>query len=225
MKTSDKLFVISTIYLPIMLILLFYTPIQNFYEYDVPLNKSVVVANFEVWMEPDIFEKTKQDKDSTCYVNPHGNIFCYKKPILTEQNIHMASTIIGNNNINGEIHFDRVGFDAGYFTMKNITKIADDRALITFADKNYRIGNKDRTTYHIADKFEFSAVVKKFDTFITHCGNYEGTGATLVQYLGIVTIDGIDYFATWHTVVTSEQGIKCKYPEIIQHSLKHDFGI
>ena len=34
----------------------------------------------------------------------------------------------------------------------------------------------------------------------------------------------MDYFVTWHTVITSEQGLVCKYPKIIQHSLKHIFG-
>ena len=101
----------------------------------------------------------------------------------------------------------------------------EDTAIITFADKDYRTGNKDRTTYEITEKFEFSTPVEKFDTFITHCGNFEGTGATVVQYLGVTAIHGVYYFVTWHTVITSEEGLPCKYPELIQHSLKHNFGI
>jgi len=95
--------------------------------------------------------------------------------------------------------------------------------LITFADKSYKIGNEQRTLYEIVDDFEFTATVEKFDTFISHCTNYEGTSVTIVQYLGIKTLNGIDYFLTWHTSADSEQGVVCDYPQIIQHSLKHNF--
>jgi len=46
---------------------------------------------------------------------------------------------------------------------------------------------------------------------------------TIVQYLGVDTIDGLDYFLTWHMLANSEQGVTCDYPEIIQHSLEHNF--
>jgi len=107
--------------------------------------------------------------------------------------------------------------------MKNMTRISDDTAMITFADNNYRVGNKTRTTYEITDKFEFDAIVEKFDSFIAKCNNYEGTTVTIVQYLGIDTRDGIDYFLTWHTIAESEQGISCNYPQIIQNSLDYNF--
>ena len=135
--------------------------------------------------------------------------------------------------IDGEMHFELIGNEKSYFTMKNISKAKenddnnndDDSAIITFADKNYRVGNADRVDYEITEKFEFTAVVKKYDTFITNCNNYEGTSANVVQYLGIQNIDGADYFVTWHTLITSEEGFNCDYPQIIQASLKHDFGI
>ena len=101
--------------------------------------------------------------------------------------------------------------------------IDENKTLFTFADKDYRIGNKDRTTYEIIEKFEFDTVVEKYDSFITHCGNFDGSAATIVQYLGVVNIDDVDYFVTWHTVITSPDGFECKYPEIIQQSLKHEF--
>ena len=101
--------------------------------------------------------------------------------------------------------------------------IGEGNALFTFADKNYRIGNKDRTTYEITEKFEFDAVVIKYDSFITHCGNFDGSAATIVQYLGVASIDGIDYFVTWHTVITTPDGFECRYPELIKQSLKHNF--
>ncbi len=46
---------------------------------------------------------------------------------------------------------------------------------------------------------------------------------TIVQYLGVDTIDGVDYFLTWHMLASSEQKVTCDYPKVIQHSLKHNF--
>ena len=46
-----------------------------------------------------------------------------------------------------------------------------------------------------------------------------------MQYMGIITIDEIDYVATWHIWASSEKGITCKYPEIIENSFGHNFGI
>jgi len=85
------------------------------------------------------------------------------------------------------------------------------------------VGNKNRVDYEITDKFEFDVIVEKFDSFIAKCNNYEGTSVTLVQYLGVDTIDGIDYFLTWHTGADLENPITCDYPQIIQHSLEHNF--
>jgi len=84
------------------------------------------------------------------------------------------SMVIGPNGIDGELHFDPVSQGVSYFTMKNMTKVSGDTAMITFADNNYRVGNKERTTYEITDKFEFDTVIEKFDTFIAKCNNYEG---------------------------------------------------
>jgi len=79
--------------------------------------------------------------------------------------------------------------------------------------------------YEITDEFEFSAIIEKFDTFIAKCNNSEGTSVTIVQYLGITTIGDTEYFVTWHTIANSESGIACDYPQIIQYSFGHDFGI
>jgi len=224
MNSVNALFVISAVFISLLLISINYESISGFYEYSVPLDKAVIVSNFPS-NDPNKFQKISQQKDSTCYATLSMNLFCYTKPkIHDEQNKdHLYSFIIGNNGINGEIHFDRIGSDGGIFTIKNMTLITGDVISITFADKNYRIGNENRTTYEITDKFEFSAVVEKYDAFITNCGNFEGTAATIVQYLGIATINDIDYFVTWHTVITFKQGFSCNYPQIIQYSLKHDF--
>jgi hypothetical protein len=225
MNSVNTLFVISVIFVPLLLISLNYSAINDFYTYSVPLNNAVIIPNFSV-NDPDEFQKVQNEKDSTCHTTPSSNLFCYKKPrIYNEQEKdHLHSSIVGNNGINGEIHFDRLGLEGGIFTIKNISLIdGKETALITFADKNYRIGNKDRTTYEITEKFEFTTIVEKYDSFITHCGNFDGTGATIVQYLGVTTIYGIDYFVTWHTVILPEDAFLCKYPQLIQYSLKQDF--
>lgn len=95
----------------------------------------------------------------------------------------------------------------------------------TFRERisNQKTGSKEG--YWIAiDNFEFSAVIEKFDTFVAKCNNYEGTSVTLVQYLGVIPLDGKDYFATWHTPAFSDVDVTCSYPEIIKYILKHNFG-
>ena len=222
MKTSNKLFVICSVYVPVMLIALLYSQIHDFYTYSAPLNK-FVVERMAYSDDPDIFSKTQNKEGSSCFTTPSKNIFCYEKPRMYENS--GVSYVRSATGIDGELHFDRTDNDSSYFTMKKITRINGDTAEITFADKNYRIGNKDRVDYEITDKFEFTATVQKYDTFITHCSNSEGTTANLVQYLGVTTIEDADYFMTWHTLVTSENGIDCDYPQIIKASMNHDFGI
>jgi len=135
----------------------------------------------------------------------------------------MVSYVVGTNGIDGELHFDPVDGGVSYFTMKNMTLVKGDTALITFADNDYRVGNATFTKYEITEDFEFSATIEKFVTFIAKCNNNEGTSVTIVQYLGITTIDGIDYFMTWHMLADSEQGVACDYPQIIKNSLDHNF--
>jgi len=188
-----------------------------------PLNKATIIPNFPPTSNE--FQNVRDEKDSTCYTTPSMNQYCYKKPkIREEQNKdHLSSFIVGNNGINGEIHFDRIGLEGGMFTIKNKVLVDENTLLITFADKDYRIGSADRTTYEITENFEFTTTVKKYDSFITHCGNFDGTGATIVQYIGTTTINDIDYIPTWHTVIVPEDRFQCKYPELIQYSLNHNF--
>lgn len=220
---TNLLLVISVLMVGTILFSVNYNAIDNFYKYSVPLNKSVVEKH--VYSEDtDIFQKTRDKEGSTCFVTPSENLFCYEKPRMYERS--GISYVRGETGIDGEMHFDRLDNEGSYFTMKNISLVkGDDTVQITFADKDYRIGNADRVDYEITDKFEFTAIVKKYDTFITNCSNYEGTSANVVQYLGIQNIDGEDYFVTWHTLIKSEDGLKCDYPQIIHASMKHDFGI
>ena len=220
---SNILLVISILMVAGILISINYPAIQDFYTYSVPLNKSEIIPNFSP--TPNEFQNVQKEKDSTCHTTPSINQYCYKKPeIRDEQNLdHLTSLIVGDNGINGELHFDRVGLEGGIFTIKNMALLDENSALFTFADKDYRIGNKDRTTYEITEDFEFTTVVEKYDSFITHCANFDGTGATIVQYLGTTAIDDVNYFLTWHTVIEPKDRFECKYPQIIQHSLNHNF--
>lgn len=219
MNNVNILFVISTIFVPLLLISMSYESIEDFYTYSVPLNSLVMSDHADIVKN---FQKMYDYKDSECFTTSNGNLFCYSNPLIEDG--PRATIVLSENGFDGEIHFDPVDSGTSYFTMKNMTRISDDSAMIIFADNNYRVGNKDRTTYEITDKFEFDAIVEKFDSFIAKCNNYEGTSVTIVQYLGVDTIDGVDYFLTWHTLADSEQGVICDYPQIIQHSLKHNFG-
>ena len=219
---TNLLLAVSVLMVGTILLSINYTAIIDFYTYSVPLVKTEIIPNFPP--NQNEFEKVKNETNSTCYTTPSENQFCYQMPkFYGDDRDHLTSFIVGDNGINGELHFDRVGVDGGIFTIKNMTLIDKTSASITFADKDYRIGNKARTTYEIIEDFEFIAVVDKYDSFITHCGNFDGSSATLVQYLGTTTIDNVNYFLTWHTVILPEDRFSCKYPEIIQHSLGHNF--
>lgn len=218
MKTN-LLLAISVIVVGIIMISISYEYISNFYTYYVPLK------DFTVSKSSDI-SKTFQDVydgDSECFTTLNGNLFCYLNPVAFSNNGRTASLVKGESGIEGEIHFDPVDVGATYFLMLNMTLNSDGKATITFADKNYRIGNSQETFYEIDEDFEFTATVEKFDTFISHCGNYDGTVITIVQYLGTREIDGNDYFLTWHTSADSEHGITCDYPQIIKYSLDYNF--
>jgi len=218
MNGVNVLFILSCIFVPLLLISLNYSTIDDFYKYSVPL-KNMVISKYT---DISITFQEVMDRDSECFTTLNENLFCYLMPTMYAPG-HGASFVKGESGIEGEIHFDLSDVGVSYFTMKNMTLISDNTALVTFADKNYGVGNKDETTYEITEKFEFSTVIKKFDTFIVKCNDYEGTSVTLVQYLGIDTIDGIDYFLTWHTSGDLKNPITCDYPQIIQHSLKHNF--
>ncbi len=196
---------------------------SDYIDYSLPMEKMVLWED-PFFNDPDKFVETSEKKGSTCFTTHSMNYFCYAKPLIYEDG-PKTSYVIGENGISGELHFDPIDKGEMYFTMKNMTQIEGDTVMITFADNDYRVGNRDRTTYEIIDDFEFSTVIEKFDTFIAKCNYYDGTSVTIVQYLGITTIDNVEYFLTWHTIAESESGITCDYPQIIQHSIGHDFGI
>jgi len=222
MKSSNKLFVICTVFVPILLISLNYSVIHDFYVYSVPLNDFVIYRDDSLDHSAKFLEVSEQ-KDSGC-ITIKANYFCYKKPRMFENDKGGVSYLFSNTTkINGELHFDKVNGGEFYFTMTNMTR-TNDGAIITFQDKDYSVGGNGKIIYEITDKFEYTTSIKKFDTFIAKCDNDKGTSVTLVQYLGIATIDDEDYFMTWHTNADSDAGIPCNYPQVIQYSIGHDFG-
>jgi len=222
MNGVNGLFVISAIFVPLLLISLNYSAISDFYEYSVPLNSLVLGPNFST-DNVEQFQKISHDENSECFTTLNENLFCYPKPRMHGESM-MVSYVVGTNGIDGELHFDPINKGVSYFTIKNMTLVKGDTALITFADNDYRVGNATFTKYEITEDFEFATTIEKFDTFISHCNSSEGTSVTIVQYLGITTINEIDYFMTWHMPADSEQGVTCNYPQIIEHSLDHNFG-
>lgn len=223
MNDVNTLFVISTIFVPLLLVSLNYSALEDYYAYSVPLNSMKLWSDFQD--SPEKFQKTKDLKNSKCLTTPSMNEFCYPIPKISDK--LWTAWLVGNDTgfDGGEMHFDNVNTGTFYFTMKTMTQIKENMALMTFADNDYRVGNSTRTVYEITDKFELVVALEKFDTFIAKCNNYEGTSITIVQYLGIETIDDNDYFVTWHTGADLEKPITCDYPEIIQYSLEYDFGI
>jgi hypothetical protein len=209
MNSGNKLFIFSVILIPILLISVNYNAIHDFYTYSVPLNDVQIIHN-EDGLES--FQTIRDREDSACFTTPSQNYFCYTKPRMHENG--GVSFVAGSNGVQGEMHLDPVDTGVFYFTIKNMTKISDDKVMITLADKGYRIGNEETTRYEITDKFEYSTTIKKFDSFVSHCSNYDGTYVTIVQYLGATTINGAEYFMTWHMSASSTNGIACDYPQL-----------
>ncbi len=163
----------------------------------------------------------KDLQDVRCFITPSMNEFCYTKPVMHEK--VGLSKIIGSDaqSDDGEVHFDSIDDSIFYYSVKNMEQVNDDAALVTFGDKEGYVSPHTNTS----ESFEFSTTLEKFDTFISHCNDEEGRNVTVVQYLGVETIDGNDYFVTWHTGVDLEEPIACNHPEIIQNSLNKNFGI
>jgi len=221
MKNSNKLFVISTIYVPIMMIALFYPQINEFYTYSVPLN-NVVVWDSDSVSDLEEFKKIQESKEPTCFTTPSMNYFCYEKPRFSDNSKEGISIVRSNTTGTiGELHAEPTDRGFSYFTMKNMTQVDGDNAMITFGDRDGYVKNRISTQA----SFEFSTVVKKFETFVSDCNNEENKRVTIIQYLGVSTINDKDYFITWHTGGDLENPIKCDYPQIIKHSFGHDFGI
>lgn len=217
---SNLLFIISVAMVFTITFSLNYGTISDYYKYAVPLNTLVPNPNFFMDNQ-DRFQAISNHEESNCFMTRNENLFCYNKPRGLSDDGILISYVIGKNGIDGEMHFDPVENGTSYFLMSNISKGKDESAIITFADKGYKVGADAHAS--LSGGFEFSAKVEPFDTFVSHCNTGEGKSVTIVQYLGIKTVDGKEYFATWHMPADSKDGVACDYPQIIKHSLGHNF--
>jgi len=218
---TNLLLAISVMMVGIILISINYESISDFYNYVVPLNSFVI----EQWPTPSDssnYQTIKQQDDSTCFTTPANNEYCYTLPRGDED--FRVSYPFGFNGINGEMHLEPANNATGYWTMSKIVPISDDIGIIIFSDNSNRYPPETLARWHITEEFEFTRTVEKYDTFVSHCSN-NGKHIELMQYLGVITVEGIDYVATWHMGANSEQEITCKYPQVIQYSFGHDFGV
>ncbi|PJB96459.1 MAG: hypothetical protein CO079_09800, partial [Nitrosopumilales archaeon CG_4_9_14_0_8_um_filter_34_10] len=110
---SNLLLALSVLMVGVILISINYPAISDFYAYSIPLNKAKIVPNFPP--QPNEFQEIHNEKDSTCYTTPLMNKYCYKKPKIhdPQNRDHLTSFITGNNGVNGELHFDRIGLEGG----------------------------------------------------------------------------------------------------------------
>ena len=156
MNGVNVLFVISCIFVPLMFISISYSTISDFYEYSVPLNTLIIDRN-TFSDDPDIFQKTIQKEDSMCYTSSNGNLYCYEKPRI-DDNAHGISYVRGENGIQGELHFDPVEKGVSYFTMKNMTKLDNEKSILTLADNNYNAVDVIGNVIHYVNEFEYSVL-------------------------------------------------------------------
>ena len=198
-----------------------YAAISDFYAYSVPYNDFAVV-HMVYFLDPDTFQLIKRQQDSACFVTPSNNEYCYGRP--RSMGDLKISYITGSNDIAGEMHFEPVGRATGYWAMGKIVPVSETAGVITFSDTDSLYPDEPLPGSSTPEEFEFTKTVEKYDTFVANCRHY-GKVVDIVQYLGVVTVEGADYVVTWHVHAESERGIPCKYPEIIKHSFGHDFGI
>jgi hypothetical protein len=119
---------------------------------------NLVVERFSFPSDPDIFQRIKQQEDSTCFVTPSDNEYCFEKPRGDEDS--RFSYPIGSNGISGEMHFEPVNNADGYWTMSSIIHIPNDMVTITFSDNSDRYPDETLANWHITEKFEFTQTLE-----------------------------------------------------------------
>ena len=218
---TNLLLAVSAVAVGAVLFSVNHATINDFYAYSVPYN-DFAVAHMAYSSDPDSFQLTKQQQGSACFVTPSNNEYCYKRPHSVGD--VLITYIVGSNGIDGEMHLEPVGRAIGYWAIGKMIPVSDAIGVITFSDNTslYHDGALSRSNMSV--EFEFTETVERYDTFVANCRN-GGKVVDIVQYLGVVTVEGTGYVATWHVHAESDRGIPCKYPEIIKHSFGHDFGI
>ena len=218
--STNLLLAISAVAVGAILLSVNHAAISDFYAYSVPYN-DFVVAHMAYSSDPDSFHQTKQ-QGSACFVTPSNNEYCYGRP-HSMGDISIAY-IVGSNGIDGEMHLEPVGRATGYWAIGKMVPVSETTGVITFSDSISLYRDEALHRSDTPEGFEFTRTVERYDTFVANCRN-DGRVVDIVQYLGVVTVEGTKYVATWHVHAESERGIPCDYPEIIRHSFGHDFGV
>ena len=203
------LFALCCIILPLMILTVNHQSINDFYTYDVILDDFVPKHNIFHYDAVDVF--TNLD-NSECVTAIH-NEFCY-------ENLSEFTPVTSVTGLDGEIVLKRADSnDTGYSTINQMSDGDGDSVTATFESDGWN---------HATDDTELNLEMKPYDSVITGCFDnvHGGTDAVLVMYLGITTVDDVDYFMTWHGMITSgDLSAQCSYPETVHASIGHDFGI
>ncbi|HEX9845915.1 MAG TPA: hypothetical protein VGA92_05560 [Candidatus Nitrosotenuis sp.] len=119
----------------------------------------------------------------------------------------------------GDYHFELVDGSEGHWaTISSIKLIDNDTIEVNFNDNDYKINTKEGVVIYAVPKFEYTTTVTKGKTFISTC--HGESAPSFLNYMGIVQIEGKYYYQFYHNSgVLLPDGMTCKFPEIIKHSL------
>ncbi len=123
----------------------------------------------------------------------------------------------------GEFHYDPVDdphSDIG--TVTNIKIINENQLEIIFTSNSFQVTDGKKIIYKVPD-FHYSAMVNKNQTFVESCVEFkekDTVGLGILQYMGVAEIQDKSFFKFFRTNLSIDASFECKYPEIIEESLK-----
>ncbi len=121
----------------------------------------------------------------------------------------------------GEYHYDPADdpqSDIG--TVTRVKAIGEDYIEIQFTDNGFFVGP------HRIPEFEHIETIRRGDVFVETCLNRDsGVSLGLLTYIGVEKYDGKDHHKFFRASTDADEGLQCKYPQIIIESLKIDLDI
>ena len=172
MNTSNQLFILATILIFAVTVSINYSAIDNYYKYTMLLNTLVLepsVFSYDPDEHYQSFLIHQNHEKSECITTPNDNTFCYIKNPGNRDGV-FATTLVGDNGIDGEIHLDHIDEGKFYFIILNMSKNPDSTVNITFDDRDYKMGIRD---FPPLEDFTFSTTIEPFDSFVSHCHSKE----------------------------------------------------
>ena len=121
----------------------------------------------------------------------------------------------------GEYHYDPVDDPQSYIGMVTRVKtVSEDHIEVQFTDNGIVAG------LHKIPEFEHTETIRREDVFVEWCINFDsGVGLGLLTYIGIEEHNGKDYYKFFRASADADEGLRCKYPQVIIESLKSDLDI